>query len=78
MDETKSVIEWTKVHDVTNNLAEVLKVIRDRMQGRGISPAEVPIVSSKLQQVEDVLRRIGSDKDHLVPNVKIDVPLVGI
>lgn len=73
---TELVTEWSRVNDVTNNLAEVIKVVKDRMQGKGISPAEVPIIMSKLQQVEDRLRQIGSNPDKLVPNhVPIKVPL---
>lgn len=76
IDNAYLVREWSRVNDVTNNLAEVIKVIKDKMQGRGISPADVPIVSAKLQQIEDTLRQIGSNKDHLVPvDAKIEIPL---
>jgi len=72
---TKLVEEWSRVNDLTNNLAEVIKVIKDKMQGRGISPAEVPIITVKLQQVEDILRQIGASNTTLVPRIKIEVPL---
>jgi len=72
---TRLVEEWSRVNDLTNNLADVVKVIKEKMQGKGISPAEVGIVMAKLQQVEDRLRQIGANKDHLVPRDKIEVPL---
>lgn len=74
---TRLVTEWSRVFDVTNNLAEVVANIKQRMEGRGISPAEAPIVMAKLQQVETVLRQIGANKEELVPAdfQKIEVPL---
>jgi hypothetical protein len=57
-----------ELNDVTNNLAEVIKDIREKMIGRGISPVDAPLVQSKLLEVEQKLRQIGSKANNLVPN----------
>lgn len=76
LSQAKLVAEWTKVNSVTNNLADVIANINQRMTGRGINPAEVPIVQAKLLEVETILRQIGSNPDKLVPiDAKVEIPL---
>lgn len=48
----------------TNRLAEEVKTIREGMQGKGVYPADSPFVMERLQEVENKLRQIGSNKDY--------------
>lgn len=52
---------------VTNEMADELELMRKKMQGRGINPAEVPLVSARLLDIEGKLRQIGSNMDNPVP-----------
>lgn len=51
----------------TNKLAEEIKDIKEKMRGKGIYPAEAPIIISRLEEIEGALRQIGANKDLPLP-----------
>ena len=63
----QSLIFLKKLHPVTTSLAEELKVIKDRMEGRGISPRDAPIVMDRLNEIEAKLRMLGANPDNPIP-----------
>ena len=58
---------FQKLFTATNKMAEDVKLLKDRMTGRGIPPAEAPIVQAKLLELENKLRKIAADPDNWVP-----------
>jgi hypothetical protein len=56
-----------KILLATNDIADQIRTIKNRMEGRGISPAEAPIVMDRFTEIENRLRMIGADKDNVVP-----------
>ena len=50
------------IFEITNQLAEAIKAIKDKMHGRGILPGESAITIAKLQDIEDELRKIGANR----------------
>ena len=56
-----------KLNKVTNDLAEQIKLIREAMTGRGILPADAPLTQMRMKEIEDKLRKIGSNPDDIVP-----------
>lgn len=54
---------------ITNALADEIKTIKDKMPGRGVNPAESPLVELRLTEIEQVLRKIGCDKNHPLPGI---------
>lgn len=59
--------EWKKLNSVTNVLAAQIMTIRKAMEGKGISPADTPIVMADLLEIEEKLRILGSNLDNPVP-----------
>ena len=58
---------FQKLFTATNKMAEDVKLLRDRMTGRGISPVEAPVVQAQLLELENKLRKIAADKDNIIP-----------
>lgn len=48
-------------------MAEELQVIHRNMEGKGVSPAQAPLVIDKLKEIEAKLRMIGANLDNPVP-----------
>lgn len=60
----KLIIFIEDLNTKTNELAEEVKDIKEKMRGKGIYPAESPIIIERLQEIENSLRTIGSNKDY--------------
>jgi hypothetical protein len=60
-------IDMKKLNDSTNRIAYVLEGIKNGMQGKGINPAEVGMISSRLEDVVNKLRMIGADEKNPIP-----------
>ena len=52
---------------VTNESAEFLEILQKNIRGKGLSPAEAPLVEMKLKELEIQLRTLGADEDQPVP-----------
>ena len=61
--------EIQQLHKVNLELAEEIRLIRLMMTGRGISPADAPLVQSRMHEVETKLRMIGADFSNIIPFV---------
>jgi hypothetical protein len=48
-------------------IADQVQLIKDSMTGKGISPAEAPLVQARLQEIENKLRMVGNKKNNLIP-----------
>lgn len=56
-----------KLQATTNAMAFELAGIRNNMTGRGISPADAPMIEYKLKEIENKLRMLGANPDDIVP-----------
>ena len=65
VDQVDSLI--TDLHKVNTNMADKIQLVRLMMVGKGISPAESPLVQSKLWEIENMLRMIASNPDNVIP-----------
>jgi hypothetical protein len=55
------------LHKINFDLAEEIKLIRLMMVGKGISPADSPLVQSRMHEIESKLRMIGADPNNIIP-----------
>ena len=56
-----------RLNSASNDMADELSLIRDGMTGKGINPAEAPLVQARLQNIENKLRQLGSKSNNLIP-----------
>lgn len=67
MNLKKLVDDLSRLHSVTNKMADEVYTIHAKMEGRGVNPAEAPLVISKLREIEQKLRMLGANKEDLIP-----------
>jgi hypothetical protein len=67
LNHTQALRVITRLQPVSNALAEELKVIKDRMEGRGVNPKDAPIIIDRLNEIEAKLRMLGSNPDNPIP-----------
>lgn len=67
LDLKKILQDIEDLHNVTNEMAETIYAIRTKMEGRGVNPADAPMVTFELKAVEDKLRMLGANKNNIIP-----------
>ena len=58
---------FEKINIATNLIAEQIKIIRESMRGKGISPKDAQVVEFEMEEMENKLRMIGADEKNPVP-----------
>lgn len=56
-----------KLNSKTNDIANRIELLHKKMQGRGVSPVDAPIVIDNLREIEGNLRMLGADEKNPIP-----------
>ena len=56
-----------KLNLVSNDMANTVETIRTGMTGKGVNPAQSPMIELRLLEIERKLRMLGGNKDNPIP-----------
>lgn len=62
-------VDIKRLREVNLELAEELRLIRLTMIAFNLNPMDIPIMQSKMHEIETKIRMIGSDVNDVIPFV---------